>query len=358
MNETTPKYILVENHIRKAIQNKQIEGRLPGERTLAQQLGVSYMTVRKSIENLVSEGVLYKVPTKGTFVNTDKQLKKKSRTLGFFLDSSIGAGISSPYYSMLFNAIEKEAARNDYSVVYFSDANQEKLHKTLQKLDGVIATCFPRIETTILEIKQSVPVVVVDNSAADKTIPSVIIDNFNADVDSVDYAYSLGHTSIAFMTGLEDSDIGKSRYAGYQHGLTKNGIQPDPSLVFRGNYSHEAGIEGADYFLSLAQLPTAVICANDEMALGAMQKFTQAGFDIPTDISIIGFDDIEVASQITPTLTTIAAPVNDIAKHAVGILKDLIHNESPQQQHIALPAKLIIRKSCAPLDKFDNAVAA
>lgn len=358
MKDSTPKYILVENHIRKAIQKKQIEGKLPGERTLAQQLGVSYMTVRKSIENLVSAGVLYKVPTKGTFVNTDKQRKKRSRTIGYFLDSSIGAGISSPYYSMIFNAIEKEAAKNDYSVVYFSDANQEKLHRTLQKLDGVIATCFPRIETTILEIKQSIPVVVIDNSAADKTIPSIIIDNFNADVDSVDYVYSLGHNRIAFMTGLEDSDIGKSRYAGYQHGLTKNGITLDESLVFRGNYSYEAGIEGANYFLSLEHLPTAVICANDEMALGAIQKFTQQGFDIPNDISIIGFDDIEVASQIMPALTTVAAPVDSIAQHAFSMLKALIDGELPQQQHIALPAQLITRNSCSRPDKLDSAAAA
>lgn len=350
MKDSTPKYILVENHIKKAIKNKLIEKKLPGERTLAQELDVSYMTVRKAIENLVNEGILYKVPTKGTFVNTDNNRKKKNRTIGYFLDSSIKAGISSPYYSMIFNAIEKEAAKDNYSVVYFSDANQEKLRSTLQKLDGVIATCFPRIETTILDIKQSVPVVVIDNSAADKTIPSVIIDNFNADADSVDHAYSLGHKQIAFMTGLEDSDIGKSRYAGYQYGLTKNGLPLNESLVFRGNYSYESGIEGAAYFLTLEQLPTAIICANDAMALGAIQKFTQEGFDIPADISIIGFDDTEVASQVSPALTTIAAPVDDIAKQAVNSLKQLIHNEVPAQQHIALPARLVIRQSCSALE--------
>lgn len=346
MSESVPKYVFVENYIKEAIRKKQLVDKLPGERVLAQQLGVSYMTVRKSIDNLVNDGVLYKVPTQGTFVNPDKANRKKTRTIGYFLDSSIVAGISSPYYSLIFNAIEKYAAKENYSLVYFSDADKESFKKTLQKLDGVIATCFPRIEITILEIKQTVPVVVIDNSAADKTIPSIIIDNFNADVQSVDYICSLGHRRIGFMTGLEDSDVGKSRFAGYQYGLSKNVIPFDSTLVYRGNYSYEAGIEGAEYFLSLETMPTAIICANDSMALGAIQKLTQNGFDIPNDISIVGFDDIEVASQIVPALTTVAAPINDIAQHAFNSLKKLINNEPVEHQHIALPARLVIRQSC------------
>ena len=347
MSVSTPKYILVENHIKLAIKNKQLIDKLPGERTLALQLGVSYMTVRKSIENLVTQGVLFKVPTKGTFVNHKKVQRRKNRTIGYFLDASMIAGIASPYYSLIFNAIEKVAAKDGYSVVYFSDNNVDNLSRTLDKVDGVIATCFPRIESIILKIKQSVPIVVIDNSAADKTIPSIIIDNFNADVDSVDYICSLGHNRIGFMTGLEDSDIGKSRYAGYQHGLSKNNILLDEALVFRGNYSYEAGIDGAEYFLTLDNLPTAIICANDSMALGAIQRFSQDGISIPKDMSIIGFDDIEVASQIVPSLTTIAAPIDEIAKHSFSILKDLIEGKLIEHQHIALPANLIKRQSCA-----------
>ncbi|MGK0271474.1 MAG: DNA-binding LacI/PurR family transcriptional regulator [Cocleimonas sp.] len=351
MSDDIPKYLIVENHIKKQIKNKSLIDKLPGERSLAKELGFSYMTIRKAIENLVNEEILYKIPTKGTYVNQNKSIRKKTSTIGYFLDSSIKSGISSPYYSLILNAIEKEAAKENYSVVYFSDTTVDRLHKTLSKLDGVIATCFPRIEDTILEIKDHIPIVVIENSAADKTIPSVIIDNFNADLESADYICGLGHTHIGFMTGLEDSDIGKSRYAGYQHGLSKNNIQNDENLVFRGNYSYEAGIEGAEYYLSLEQRPTAIICANDAMALGAMQKYKQEGFDIPEDISIVGFDDIDVASQIVPTLTTIRAPVNQIAKHSFSTLKDLIMGKQPEHQHIAIAAKLIVRESCAKLKK-------
>ncbi len=352
MDTTTPKYILVEDHIKKVIKNKTIVDKLPGERTLAKELGFSYMTIRKAIDNLVNEGVLYKIPTKGTFVADQKKNgKKKTRNIGYFLDSSIVSGISSPYYSLIFNAIEKESAQHNYSVLYFSDIRENKLRKILQKLDGVIATCFPRMENIIQEMKESVPVVVIDNSAADKSIPSIIIDNFNADVESVDYICSLGHKRIAYMTGLADSDVGKNRYAGYQNGLTKNGIELDETLVFRGNYSYEAGIQGAEYYLELANPPTAIICANDSMALGAMGKLHQAGLNIPRDISIIGFDDIEVASQIMPPLTTIAAPIEEIARLSFSMLEHLIQGKQLDNKHIALPAHLVIRQSCSELEE-------
>ncbi len=352
MDTTTPKYILVEDHIKKVIKNKTIVDKLPGERTLAKEMGFSYMTIRKAIDNLVNEGVLYKIPTKGTFVaNQKKNGKKKTRNIGYFLDNSILSGISSPYYSLIFDAIEKEATQHNYSVVYFSDISENKLSKILPKLDGVIASCFPRNENIIQEIKESIPVVVIDNSCADKTIPSVIIDNFTADVESVDYIRSLGHKRIGFMTGLDDSDVGKNRYAGYLKGLNKNAIEHDEALVYRGNYSYEAGIQGAEYYLSLAVPPSAIICSNDSMALGAMQKLHKVGIRVPEDMSIIGFDDIAVASQITPALTTVAAPIKEIGNRSFNMLKHLIQNKELDNKHVALPAHLVIRQSCAELEK-------
>lgn len=351
----TAKYVRVEKHIRQAIKKKQITDKLPGERVLAKELGFSYMTIRKAIDNLVNEGVLYKVPTKGTFVARQQANNKKTRTIGYFLDSSIVSGISSPYYSLIFNSIEKIAARHGYSLLYFSDISENKLRKILTRVDGVIATCMPRIEHIIQEIKQAVPVVVLDNASADKTIPSVIIDNFNADVESVDYICSLGHRRIAYMTGLDDSDVGKNRYAGFLSGLRKNNIAPDPDLVYRGNYSFKAGIAGAEYFMSLDERPTAIICANDSMALGTIRWLHQAGCKVPDNISIIGFDDIEVASQIMPALTTVAAPIEQIAEVSVTILLELIKGKTPANQHIALAAHLVERQSCSPMKRSEVA---
>ncbi len=346
MSKQTPKYLLVEKHIKKSIKNKTITDKLPGERTLAKELGFSYMTIRKAIDNLVAQGIIYKIPTKGTFIS-DRRKRKRTNNIGYFLDSSIESGVSSPYYSMIFHALEKEAANHGYSLVYFSDLNHSNNGHILDKFDGVIASCFPRVENTIQQIKQEIPAVVIDNASSDKTIPSVIIDNFNAVLDSFDHLYQLGHRRIAFMTGLEDSDVGKNRCAGYQSGLNRYGLELDETLVYRGNYSFKAGLDGAAYLLSLPEQPTAILCANDSMALGAMRRLHHEGIKVPEDMSILGFDDIEVASQIVPALTTVKAPINEIAKTAVCMLEQLIKGEPLDNKHVALSAELVVRQTCA-----------
>jgi DNA-binding LacI/PurR family transcriptional regulator len=347
MNKSTPKYILVQKKIRQAIKKREIVDKLPGERTLAKEFGYSYMTIRKAVDNLVTEGILYKLPTKGTFVADRKTAKKKTKIIGYFLDSSIVAGLTSPYYSLIFNSLEKQATKYGYSLIYFSDIGGSNSLQNMNNIDGVIISCFPRIENIVHDVNQHVPVVVMDNSSSDKTIPSVIIDNFNGVSKSVDYLCSLGHRRIGFMTGLEDSDVGKNRYAGYMSGLSNHGITMNEKLVFRGDYSFESGAKGADYFLSLKKAPTAIMCANDAMAIAAIRQAVQRGLNVPEDISVIGFDDIPVAAQIHPTLTTLAAPIDKITELACNMLIRLINGEKSESQHIALPAELVIRGSCA-----------
>lgn len=347
MDTTVPKYILVEDHIRQAIRSGKITDKLPGERVLARELGYSYMTIRKAVENLVNEGVLYKVPTKGTFVADQKHNKPKTRNIGYFLDSRIAGGLSSPYYAMIFNAIEKQATAQGYSLIYFTDSEQTDLDKVLRKLDGVIASCFPRVEMLVQELKRALPVVAIDNSPADKTIPSVIVDNFNGEAEAVDHLCSLGHRRIGFMTGLEDSDVGKNRYEGYRSGLAKNGIDTDQTLVFRGNYTFGSGASGADYFMSLERRPTAIVCANDSMALGAISQLHKLGCTVPDDVSVIGFDDIDIARQIVPALTTVNVPVDEIATRAFAMLERLIDGEALDNLQVALTARLVVRDSTA-----------
>jgi DNA-binding LacI/PurR family transcriptional regulator len=247
---------------------------------------------------------------------------------------------------MIFNALEKQTVRKGYSLVYFTDTSESNLLPVLKKLDGVIASSFLRVENLIQEIKAVVPVVAIDNSVADKTIPSVIIDNFSAQVESVDYLCGLGHRRIGFMTGLEDSDVGKNRYEGYKSGLIKRGIEVDPALVFRGNYTFGSGVSGAQYFLALENRPSAIICANDSMALGAINRLHQEGIEVPRYISIVGFDDIDIARQLTPPLTTVSVPVDEIASCAFNILESLIDGRSLENRHVALEAHLVTRGTC------------
>ena len=153
------------------------------------------------------------------------------------------------------------------------------------------------------------------------------------------------------MTGLEDSDVGKNRYMGYKSALSNHGLDESATLVFKGNYSFESGIEGANYFLSLDKPPTAIMCANDSMAIGVMKKISGAGLNVPDDISVIGFDDINMAAHINPPLTTVSAPIKMIANQSFKMLNSLIRGEKLDNRHVALPAQLVIRRSCTQTKK-------
>ncbi len=348
MSKPTLKYVNIKDKIKEDIQNGNYTEKIPGERVLAKELNASYMTVRKAVNELVEEGILHKLTTKGTFVSRRKMSPKVTRNIGFFLDKGIKQGVSSPYYSLVFKALEETVRKNGYTISLFTDFDNLNPLKNQKKIDGVIICCFPRIEDDIQEVKKYFPVVLLDNIAADKSIPSVTIDNFNSCYQSAEYLLSLGHKRIGFVTGLMDSDVSKDRLLGYKKAVSANGSPHDKSLIYRGDYSYESGEAAGDYFVSLPKPPTAIICANDSMAIGAMKVIQEKGLQIPNNISIIGFDDIEVASKVFPTLTTNAAPIGTMAEKAVSMLIDSINGNELDYEHKILPAQLIMRDSCTP----------
>ena len=350
MDKQELRHIYAEKKIRETIRQLSAGDKLPGERTISKDLGISYMTTRKAIESLVAKGLLYKIPKKGAYVAGHKKATTKTRNLGYFLDSSIKGGLSSPYYSMIFDALEKEAAKKGYSLMYISNTGGSDFMEIAKKIDGVIISCFPRIEPLIQEIKERVAVVCIDNSSADKSIPSVTLDNFNSVAHSISYLCTLGHKRIGFITGLDDSDVGRGRLAGYLSALNNHHIAEDRDLIFRGDYTFSTGRRGADYFLSLASPPTAIMCANDTMAISAMKEISSRGLKVPDDISIIGFDDIVLSSQITPALTTVAVPVEEMAKRSIDLLRSEINDDGPKYQHTSLPCQLVLRETSAEIN--------
>ncbi|MBN2829877.1 MAG: GntR family transcriptional regulator [Candidatus Cloacimonetes bacterium] len=350
MSNKTPKYLNVKEIIKDGIRTGEIVGKLPGERVMAEMYNVSYMTVRRAITELVEEGILHKFTTKGAFVSHSKMTPKITHNIGFFLDSGIKEGISSPYYSLVFEALEKEVKKKGYSLVLFSDSDDLNPINNKKKIDGAVICCFPRIENKIQELKRMLPIVLLDNLSTDKSIPSVTLDNFNSSSQAAHYLFALGHRRIGFISGLLDSDVCNERITGYTSALVSNGIKVDEKLIYNGDYSYESGEKGADYLLSLTPPPTAIMCANDSMAIGAMKSIRERGYRIPEDVSVIGFDDIKVSSMVFPSLTTITAPIERLAERVIAMLLAMIDGVDLDYQHVILPAPLTIRNSCAKVN--------
>jgi DNA-binding LacI/PurR family transcriptional regulator len=347
MGKKTLQYVRAENIIKENIKDGVFTNKLPGERILAKEIGVSYMTLRQAVKNLVDAGILYKIPAKGIFVNKAGANKSETHNIGFFLDDRIKDGIASSYYSLIFKVLEKNITKRDYNLVFFSNFDDlNPLHKR-KKIDGIIISFFPRLEEKIREVKKLMPVVLIDNSSSDKSIPSVIIDNFNGVIDAIGYLCGLGHRRIGYISGLLDSHVGQDRLKGYLSSLNDHAIERDKGLIYNGDYSVHSGEKGTSYLLSQHSPPTAIMCANDAMAIGAIKAIREKGLTVPDDISVVGFDDIDLASQVHPPLTTVAAPIIQIAEQSVNLLFSLIAGVNLDNRQIALSTQLVVRNSSA-----------
>jgi LacI family transcriptional regulator len=162
------------------------------------------------------------------------------------------------------------------------------------------------------------------------------------------YLVSLGHRSIAFIIGDPDHRAVAERYRGYKEGLKAAGLPLDQRLVKQGFNTFPSGVECGSELLRQKDRPTAVFASNDEMAVGVMRVAQQSGIRIPEDLSVVGFDDIPVAQQMFPALTTIRQPVEAMAMTATELLLGQLRGAAPAREIIVLESVIQLRESTGP----------
>jgi LacI family transcriptional regulator len=172
--------------------------------------------------------------------------------------------------------------------------------------------------------------------------------------EMVHYLAKLGHNRIAFVLGHPDHIAVSQRFEGFKDGMRENGLELPASYCEQGNNSFDSGAECGRRLFNKKQRPTAVFCANDEMAAGVKKVAHEMGISIPGSLSIVGFDDIPLASQLYPMLTTIRQPTRDMAKLAAELLIMRLRGESPEGIKKILNSELIIRDSTGPAQVQKN----
>ncbi len=342
-----PKYEKIKQMIKRAILEGEYTDKLPGERVLAERFKVSYMTMRKAIEDLTEEELLYKEPGKGTFVCRKGYIYKKTYNIGFFLPEWIGGGITGHYYSTLFNQIERNVRLYGYNLLYFSKVKDIFPFSEKRKVDGVLFTLFPEEEEYLQNISEFINCVTLENALENSNIPAVIPDNFSGGYQATRHLIELGHKRIAYITGRFNNKLTFDRFEGYKKALKDAKITVPEDYIIEGDFLFDTGFNLTDKILSLSPLPSAIVTANDLMALGLMKGLQLKGKKIPDDISIVGFDDIEAASQSHPALTTIHVHHDKIAKTAIEILLEMINNTFENKKNFVkvIPVDLVLRGS-------------
>jgi LacI family transcriptional regulator len=182
----------------------------------------------------------------------------------------------------------------------------------------------------------------------DARIPAVSAAHSAGADEAVRHLLELGHRRIGVITGPRDWVATEERRRGYHAALASVGILPEPSLEIEADFEIPGGVRAALRLLDMAEPPTAIFAFNDNLAIGAIQAAGARDLRVPEDLSVVGFDDSEHASLITPALTTVRQPLAEMGRTAVSLLRRLLDGQRFETLHLELGTRLIVRTSSAP----------
>jgi LacI family transcriptional regulator len=197
-------------------------------------------------------------------------------------------------------------------------------------------------------IESGIPTLFIDLDVLEGRAGYISSNNQEAVQRTVEYLKGLNHRRISLLSGTKEAYVSRLRLDGYRLGLKEAGIPYRDDYVVYGDFTKETGYRDMQRLLSLPEPPTSVLCCSDMCAIGAMEAIRDAGLSVPEDISVIGFDDIEIASVVRPALTTVRQDMITIGKRAIELLDELITDEELIPPEAIVPTVLIIRDSCGP----------
>lgn len=356
-DEVIPKYYQIEKHIKSIIASGKIKAgdKLPSEEILSKQWDLNRWTVNKAINHLVDEGILYRNRGQGTFVTPYKL--KNTRTLAVVLYH-----IDNPFYSKIVRGIEEKASEKGYHLILCNSLGDEKKEKTYvkqliddEKVDGFLL-CPRNLNLTspVFEMleEKNIPVVVFPQAGEKKNshnINYVVTDDRQGAYDAVKYLTGLGHSKIGFITAGNWTDRAiLDRWNGYKKAMAENGSEVSEDYVIETpGIEMEDGWNAAEEKAGIIKKFTAVFCVGDMLAIGLLKRLNNNGIRVPEDLSIVGFDNIDMAGYPDVQLTTVEQPTHLIGQKATEILIQNIEGKAKKTVYTVLPTKLIVRKTTA-----------
>jgi len=330
-------------------------------RDIAKLAGVSSATVSRVINGskLVRpqtvERVRKVIDEVKFFPNTSATTLKygRSGTYGLIIPD-----ITNPFFPEFIKCFEAIVVDNDKEILMAttdlqSGRMQQSIRRMLiRKVDGV-ALLASEMETEPFEdlIHNRVPLVTMDRGKTADGLSDVAINNKSGMDQALQHLKDLGHTKIGYIGGSPGLTISSHRVDAFVRALKRIGLVHQPQFIKEGNYRITGGMAAMTELLSSPDRPTAVLTANDLTAIGGMRAALQMGFEIPRDISIIGFDDIDMSDIIHPPLTTLRLPRHDLARAFFDALEHLKSHPNTLGQQYSVKTTLVVRQSTGPARK-------
>jgi LacI family transcriptional regulator len=328
-------------------------------RDIASLAGVSIATVsrvlndRPDVAPETREAVLQVVREHGFSLNRGARGLSAGRTgiVGVTLPF-----VHAAYFAFILSGITEALYEQDMRAVLCPTLHEHDREVTLLErlmrgtTDGAVLM-LPQESAEELRALQShgYPFVVVDSRhPLPDDVPCVTAAHTAGAKRATGHLLGLGHKRIGVVTGPQGWSATEERLAGYHAALGAAGVLREPELEVEGDWLISGGFDGAEQLLDLPKPPTAIFAFNDNMAVGVLQAARTRGLRVPEDLSLVGFDDSEQASIVTPPLTTVRQPLAEMGRMATSLLTRLLERQRVEALRVQLATKLVVRESTAP----------
>ena len=314
--------------------------RMVSLKDISKACGVSVATVSKAlndhsdISKETKERVREIADKLGYHPNAAAQALKTNRTnnIGVLFVDEANSGLTHDYFSHVLDSFKKKAEQEGFDITFINadktrGNNMSYLsHAIYRGFDGVVIACVDFSDPQVDElIKSNIPVVTIDHSFFNRI--SIVSDNIKGMKDLVNYVYEQGHRKISYVHGEENTAVTQSRMSSFYKTLQELGVDvPDEYIVSCPYRNTEKAFEVASKLLDLPDPPTCILFPDDFSAFGGFNAVRERRLRIPDDISIAGYDGIEIARRISPMMTTIVQDTDKIGRTAAAKLIDLINN--------------------------------
>lgn len=327
---------------------------------VARVAGVSTATVSRTLSNpnMVNEStrerVAEAVKVSGYRINRAARNLRTQRAQSVLV---LLPDLGNPFFSTILEGISLNLSRKGYSMLI---ASTKQVHDSGDRLidylddaraDGMIILDGGLDSSVVASLKsapQSKPVLFACEWVEDGHFPSVRSENRRGTGTAIRYLHSIGHRKIAHVTGPDDNVLVHARRDAFVAEIEKLGLELKPDWIIPGDFTLDAGCLAAKAWMELDDRPTAVFCASDTLAFGFISELSRHDFKVPQDVSVMGFDDIDLAEQFIPPLTSVRQDRLLIGETAAAMLLERLSTQSAESEHAAVvPVSLIVRESTA-----------
>ena len=292
----------------------------------------------------------------------------RSKTIGVLIPATMTYSIASPYYALLMLGITTACDRRGYNLMLSPATTHTPAGYACINGGGLIAGLI--VSSTAAGpdmlrwlVASGAPVVVIGLAPDFPEMCSVSADYVQGGRLAAEHLIRLGYRRLAVIAGPADHAGARARHDGFVAALRQADISCPPEYDVTSEFTERGGRRGMEHLLAVQAPPEAVFCANDTVALGAMQAAHDSGLRIPADLAVVGFDDMPMAQSMQPSLTTVRQPTEQMGLAAVDMLLDMLETSSVPgrrtAKHVVLPTELIVRESCGsgrPMDMRNRAV--